>query len=74
MKARQKKKLRRDSIITLDLATLPGDMDISEWLHVLRQTHVIFWDSFAGGTAPTVFPSKNKRVYKIKDKHEKLNI
>jgi len=74
MKARQRKKLRKDTIITMDLFTLPERMDISQWLHTLNCTGVIFWDSFNGGNKPTVYPKNRKRVFKIKKVSENWNV
>jgi len=74
MKARQRNKLRKNTIIRMDIQTLPNGMDIHKWYHTILTTGIIFWDSFKGGLAPTVFPKKHKTVFKIKDKQNGKDI
>ncbi len=68
MKARQRNKLRKNSLITMDIESLPNGMDIPKWYHIVLTSGIIFWDSYKGGLTPTVFPKHHKTVFKIKDK------
>lgn len=65
MKARQRKKLRKNSIISFDVSTLPGTMDIDRWYNILNTTGIILWDSFSNGYKPEIFPKRNIKVFKI---------
>lgn len=66
MRARQKKKNRRNSIIIVDTLSIPKDLDIYEWYDIFNKSNIIFWDSYQNGNEPKVYPKKNKVLFKIK--------
>jgi hypothetical protein len=67
MKVRQKKKNRKNSTISMDIISLPKNMEWEKWYYILKNARVIMWDSSLGGLEPKIYPVKNKTLYKIKD-------
>lgn len=65
MKARQRHKLIKNSIISVDVVTIPYNTTVAEWVYIMRKTGVIMYDSTKGGNKPTVFPKKNIKVFKL---------
>jgi hypothetical protein len=62
MKARIKNKIRKNTMIIMDVNALPENMDGPEWHDLIIHNGIITWDSNKG-EQPIVYPTKNKKVF-----------
>lgn len=67
MKKRLRNKIIKRTSISMDLQSIPKDMDIDEWYHYYDKFKMMLWDSSLGGHKPNLFPKSSVKVVKIKD-------
>jgi len=69
MNKRQKNKLRKNSIIIVDIKSIPRELDLRTFTETSRQGFLV-WDSSLEGEEPKVYPIKNKKLFKFTDKRK----
>ena len=76
MKAKSKKlqdsvknKLQTESILIMDIASLPRDMglDVEKWAHIIKEQGILFYDSKKGNAPFYSKPNPDIKMYDVKE-------
>ena len=66
MRSPRKIKKAANTLISIDIASIPDGLDVQEWMRIFRESGRLFWDSRNGGLPPQVLVRHNKRIKLIK--------
>lgn len=69
MNKRQKNKLRKNTLIVLDIQSLPEGLDLKTFADFSREGFIV-WDSTLKGEEPKIYPTRNKKLFKFVDKNK----